>query len=186
MNKGCVNLMILASVCVVVFAGGAVVEVLAETKNMNEPVPAINKAKPSRPQSEQGHKPARLRDKTSGNSGVLEHQTEVVQNLGQKTSTESKSPRAKSHRHVKVDKKVRPKALVQSRTDLMYHGLLEDAQRYDPRPNSRMAAVSSPQTQDLTHDHFQELDRNQDGMIDPVEKAFGRLDLDHDLPTSQR
>src|SRR4029078_7876270 len=41
----------------------------------------------------------------------------------------------------------------------------------------------SPQTPDLTHDHFQELDRNQDGMIDPVERAFGRIDMDRDLHT---
>ena len=36
---------------------------------------------------------------------------------------------------------------------------------------------------DLTHDHFQELDRNQDGAIDPVERAFGRIDMDRDLHT---
>jgi hypothetical protein len=34
---------------------------------------------------------------------------------------------------------------------------------------------------DLTFDHFQELDRNQDGVIDPVERAFGRIDMDQDL-----
>ena len=45
------------------------------------------------------------------------------------------------------------------------------------------ASVPSPQTLDLTHDHFQELDRNQDGMIDPVERAFGRIDMDRDLHT---
>jgi hypothetical protein len=27
------------------------------------------------------------------------------------------------------------------------------------------------------------LDRNQDGKIDPVERAFGRIDMDRDLPT---
>ena len=47
----------------------------------------------------------------------------------------------------------------------------------------RLAGVPSPQTLDLTHDHFQELDRNQDGMIDPVERAFGRIDMDRDLHT---
>lgn len=76
-----------------------------------------------------------------------------------------------------------PKAVVQPRTDLMHYGILEDSQRYDPRPRADSAGVPSPQTLDLTHDHFQELDRNQDGKIDPVERAFGRIDMDRDLHT---
>jgi hypothetical protein len=82
---------------------------------------------------------------------------------------------------VKVRKKSTPKAVVQPRTDLIHFGMLEDSQRYDPRPHNDSAAVRSPQTPELTHDHFQELDRNQDGMIDPVERAFGRIDMDRDL-----
>ena len=78
-----------------------------------------------------------------------------------------------------------PKALVQPRTDLIYYGVLEDSQRYDPRPNPKHAGVPNPQTPDLTHDHFQELDRNQDGKIDPVERAFGRIDMDRDLHNRQ-
>ena len=84
---------------------------------------------------------------------------------------------------VKVRKKVIPKAVVQPRTDLIHFGMLEDSQRYDPRPHTDSAAVRSPQTPELAHDHFQELDRNQDGMIDPVERAFGRIDMDRDLHT---
>ena len=76
-----------------------------------------------------------------------------------------------------------PKAIVQPRTDLMHYGMLEDTHRYDPRPASQTAGVPNPQTPDLTHDHFQELDRNQDGKIDPVERAFGRIDMDRDLHT---
>ena len=83
----------------------------------------------------------------------------------------------------KTLKKAIPKAVVQPRTDLMYYGMLEDSQRYDPRPNPRLAGVPNPQSSDLTHDHFQELDRNQDGIIDPVERAFGRIDMDRDLNT---
>jgi hypothetical protein len=30
-------------------------------------------------------------------------------------------------------------------------------------------------------DHFLELDRNQDGHVDPVERVFGRLDMEHDF-----
>ena len=67
----------------------------------------------------------------------------------------------------------------------MYYGVLEDSQRYDPHPNSHAAGVPNPQLSDLTHDHFQELDRNQDGKIDPVERAFGRIDMDRDLHNRQ-
>ena len=80
-------------------------------------------------------------------------------------------------------KKALPKVTLQPRTDLIHYGILEDSQRYDPRPRSDSASVQSPQTLDLTHDHFQELDRNQDGIIDPVERAFGRIDMDRDLHT---
>jgi hypothetical protein len=82
---------------------------------------------------------------------------------------------------MKVHKKEAPKAVVQPRTDLMYHGMLETPQRYDPRRNQLGAGVPDPHTHELTHDHFQELDRNQDGMIDPVERTFGRPDMDRDL-----
>jgi hypothetical protein len=82
---------------------------------------------------------------------------------------------------MKVNKKGVPKAVVQPRTDLMYHGMLESPQRYDPRRNRLGAGVPDPHTSELTHDHFQELDRNQDGKIDPVERTFGRPDMDRDL-----
>jgi hypothetical protein len=87
----------------------------------------------------------------------------------------------KNHRTMKASKKTVPKAIVQPRTDLMHYGVLEDSQRYDPRPPADSAGMPHPQTLDLTHDHFQELDRNQDGKIDPVERAFGRIDMDRDL-----
>jgi hypothetical protein len=84
---------------------------------------------------------------------------------------------------MKTSRKTAVKAVVQPRTDLIPYGMLEDSQRYDPRPRAVSAGVPSPQRLDLTHDHFQELDRNQDGKIDPVERAFGRIDMDRDLPT---
>ena len=82
---------------------------------------------------------------------------------------------------MKVRKKAMPKAVVQPRTDLMHYGILENSQRYDPLPHAHQNGVPNPQTSDLTHDHFQELDRNQDGAIDPVERTFGRIDMDRDL-----
>ena len=93
------------------------------------------------------------------------------------------SPSKKRHRTIKAHRKSMPKAVVRPRTDLIHFGMLEDSQRYDPRPHNDSAAVRSPQTPELTHDHFQELDRNQDGLIDPVERTFGRIDMDRDLHT---
>src|SRR5262245_51536022 len=42
----------------------------------------------------------------------------------------------KGHRAIKAHKKVVPKAVVQPRTDLIHYGMLEDTQRYDPRPHA--------------------------------------------------
>lgn len=111
----------------------------------------------------------------------------TVQSLQAETKTlSSVKPAAgrKPHRVFKSSRKVPRKILVaQPRTDLIHYGVLEDSQRYDPRPHAHAAGVPHPQTPDLTHDHFQELDRNQDGKIDPVERAFGRIDMDRDLNT---
>jgi hypothetical protein len=96
---------------------------------------------------------------------------------------EALASKRKSHRPIKASKKMVPKAVVQPRTDLTHYGILENSQRYDPRPPTDSAGVPHPQALELTHDHFQELDRNQDGKIDPVERAFGRIDMDRDLHT---
>ena len=151
----------------------------AQRATKEQASPAI----PVRPQKlspEQTHKPLR---KTISPTG-LQRTSEPVQKPA-RVPPESK-PATKKHPYLlKTQKKDVPKAAVQPRTDLTYYGVLEDSQRYDPRPNSRMAGVPSPQTSDLTHDHFQELDRNQDGKIDPVERAFGRIDMDRDLHNRQ-
>jgi hypothetical protein len=100
-----------------------------------------------------------------------------------KVAPETPATGRKSRRSMKASRKTAAKAMVQPRTDLIPYGMLEDSQRYDPRPRAVSAGVPSPQRLDLTHDHFQELDRNQDGKIDPVERAFGRIDMDRDLHT---
>jgi hypothetical protein len=110
-----------------------------------------------------------------------ERQPEVIQKQAKLAKTELKPTDSRSLRHMKVHRKGVPKAVVQPRTDLMYHGMLESPQRYDPRRNQLGAGVPDPHTPELTHDHFQELDRNQDGTIDPVERTFGRPDMDRDL-----
>jgi hypothetical protein len=98
---------------------------------------------------------------------------------------DSKTGNSIGHKSIKSKNKVLRKATIQPRTDLMYHGMLESSQRYDPRLNHRTAGVQDPQAPDLAHDHFLELDRNQDGNVDPVERAFGRLDIDRDLQHRQ-
>lgn len=71
---------------------------------------------------------------------------------------------------------------MQAKPDLSYHGILHQPQRYDPsQGHRRSAGVPNPQAGDLVYDHFQELDKNRDGLIDPVERARGRLDIDRDL-----
>ena len=99
----------------------------------------------------------------------------------ERPNTSSKVNRQKKSRSLKSSKKSRLKARVQARTDLKSHGLLEDTRRYDPRPDYRTAGVQNPHARNLTHDHFQELDHNQDGKIDPIERAVGRMDMDRDL-----
>ncbi len=88
-------------------------------------------------------------------------------------------------RRKKTGKAVRPPAIVQPKRDLSYHGLLEQPHRYDPSPEHRKGAAPNPQASELLHDHFQELDKNHDGMLDPFERALGRLDIDRDLGNRQ-
>ena len=87
----------------------------------------------------------------------------------------------KTRRHRKAGKKWHPPALVQPKPDLSYHGILQQPQRYDPSRDRRAGRAPNPQAGEILHDHFQELDKNRDGMIDPFERAFGRLDMDRDV-----
>lgn len=101
-------------------------------------------------------------------------------------SPESSSKPRKTARQGKKSKKAKPHAVAEPRKDLTYHGILEGPSRYEPRRDHPTAGPPDPQTSELTYEHFQELDRNGDGSIDPVERAFGRLDMDHDLSKRQR
>ena len=89
------------------------------------------------------------------------------------------------HRSRKNPAVVRPPATVQPKLDLSYYGILEHPQRYDPRLQRDKGAPHNPQTSELLHDHFQELDKNHDGVLDPFERALGRLDMDRDLSNRQ-
>ena len=185
MKKGCLAFKILACACTVTLIGAEVGQALAAQEKSKEQAPSVVPAISPKPAPELAQKSKRAIGKKTAASTVPEQQPEVLQGKAKQTSTESKTTGRKDHRQVKINKKIPPKAVVQPRTDLMYHGMLESPQRYDPRRNHIGAGVPDPHTPELTHDHFQELDRNQDGTIDPVERAFGRLDMDRDLQDRQ-
>ena len=185
MKKGCLGRTILACACTVALVGAEVGQALAAQKKSREQTPAVVPAISPIPSPERAQKSRRATAKRTAVSTVPEQQLEVLQGQAKQTPTESKTTGRKGRRQVKISKKIPPKAVVQPRTDLMYHGMLESPQRYDPRRNHLGAGVPDPHTPELSHDHFQELDRNQDGSIDPVERAFGRLDMDRDLHDRQ-
>ena len=91
----------------------------------------------------------------------------------------------KIRRHRKAGVKLPPPVIIQPKPDLSYHGILEQPQRYDPSRDRRAGRAPNPQASEILHDHFQELDKNRDGVIDPFERAFGRLDMDRDVSNHQ-
>lgn len=113
--------------------------------------------------------------------------TESSKTVAAASQGQTPSARAsrKIRRHKKVGGKWRPPAIVQPKPDLSYYGILEQPQRYDPSRNRRAGRAPNPQASEILHDHFQELDKNHDGMIDPFERAFGRLDMDRDVSNHQ-
>ena len=167
--------------CLLAFSGAAAGDAFAAAKKTREPAPAIVADKPAKQQFEQGQNPSIQHAKKNPTSVATERLPEAIQKQAKPAQAELKSTSPKSPRRMKVHRRRVPKAVVQPRTDLMYHGMLESPQRYDPRRNHLGAGVPDPHNPELTHDHFQELDRNQDGTIDPVERTFGRLDMDRDL-----
>jgi hypothetical protein len=178
MKRGRSVLAIFVCVCALAFIERTAEQAFGVQRATNEQASSVGHPKSS---SEQTQKSARKIVSPTG----LQRRPEAIQKSANQMQTELKRTPLKGRLQAKVGKKVTPKAVVQPRTDLMYYGILEDSQRYDPRPNPHTAGVPNPQTPDLTHDHFQELDRNQDGKIDPVERAFGRLDMDRDLHNRQ-
>jgi hypothetical protein len=185
MKKGQWGLTILAWSCSAALVGVMAEESLAAQKKAKEQTTAVISAKSPKPLPEQPQKPNNANGKKPAAPVMSERKLEVLQQQAKQPPLETKPISQKGHQPLKVHKKHALKAVVQPRQDLTHHGLLEDSNRYDPRPNHRTAGVQNPQTPDLTYDHFQELDRNQDGKIDPVERVFGRLDMDRDLHDRQ-
>jgi hypothetical protein len=153
-------------------------QTVAATTQVKESVASV---KPVKQQSKHGHNPLIQRAKKNPVSTVMERQLDDIQKQAKSVRTAFKPKRSKHSRRMNIHKKEPSKVVVQPRTDLMYYGMLESPQRYDPRRNHLSGSVPNPDILELTYDHFQELDRNQDGAIDPVERAFGRPDMDRDL-----
>lgn len=158
--------------------------IASKPTNSKSPMPVARERAPE--VIEKQAKPASTESKPVSPMSPLsvstERQPEAIQRQAKPVQADLTLTRSKNPRHMKVHKKEMPKAVVAPSIDLMYHGMLESPQRYDPRRNHRVGAgTPDPHNPELTHDHFQELDRNQDGSIDPVERVFGRLDMDRDL-----
>lgn len=97
-----------------------------------------------------------------------------------------KEPNAsRVHRRAKGAKRLKPQIVVTPKPDLSHHGMLEQPQRYSPHYEQGKSGTPNPNTGALLHEHFQELDKNRDGSIDPLERALGRLDIDRDLADRQ-
>ena len=171
----------LVYICLLAFAWADIGDAFAATKKAKESVPLFVAAKPPKQQFDQGKIPSIQRAKKSSIPAATERQSEAIQKQAKPVQAELGQTSPKSPRRMKVHRRRAPKAVVQPRTDLMYHGMLESSQRYDSRRNHLGAGVPDPYNPELTHDHFQELDRNHDGTIDPVERTFGRPDMDRDL-----
>ncbi|MEK6634647.1 MAG: EF-hand domain-containing protein [Nitrospirota bacterium] len=113
------------------------------------------------------------------------------QRVGKSSSLEkgkgpAKEPSARrAHRRARVAKPLSPQATLTPKPDVSFHGMLQQPQRYTPHYEHGKGGVPNPNAGALLHEHFQELDKNRDGSIDPFERALGRLDLDRDLADHQ-
>jgi hypothetical protein len=175
MGRRILECVVFGVVCSLVMPAAMVGQTIAATTHVKESALVPPFIKPAK------QYPPTQRTKKKSTSTAMEHQPGDIQKQARSVQTEFKPKRLKRERRMNIHKKKPPKVLVQPRTDLMYYGMLESPQRYDPRRNHFGGGVPDPHIPELTHDHFQELDRNQDGAIDPVERTFGRPDMDRDL-----
>ena len=125
MSRGILELVVLGAVCSVALLATTVGQTIAATKKAREPAPVVVAAKPTKQQSEQGQNPSIQRAKKSPIPAATERQPEAIQKQAKPVPTEHKPTSPKSPRRMKVHRKRAPKAVVQPRTDLMYHGMLE-------------------------------------------------------------
>jgi len=158
-------------------------------EEMDKPAFAVSakgkkEAKPSAPQIvSPSDRPliTKSPDARAGKPLKNESEKSVVSEPKRRKHSDQPDPKTRQ----KSTKKLRPKATLQPRPILSYYGKFERPQRYDPSREYRKGGTPNPQAGELLHDHFQELDKNHDGMIDPFERASGRLDIDRDLANRQ-
>jgi hypothetical protein len=177
MGRRIVEYVVCGVVCSLVMSAAMVRQTIAGTTQAKESAQVAASVK----FAAQEEYPPTPRAKKSVRPIGTERQSGAIQKEAKPVRTAVKPKRSKHPRRVNVHKKSRPKVVVQPRTDLMYYGMLESPQRYAPIRNHLGGGVLNPDILELAHDHFQELDRNQDGTIDPFERAFGRPDMDRDL-----
>lgn len=175
--KGCL--------CVVIFVGSLGGQAYGGAKKAKEPVFVTVENDTSKSTVVRMEQPLDRAGGKSKPAAVPGNQADDLPKKLKQTPVWSKPENRKARRPVKTNRKALRKAVVKPSSDYMIHGILENPQRYDPRPNHRAAAVQDPQRFEIAQEHFLELDRNQDGKVDPVERAFSRLDMDRDLQHRQ-
>lgn len=180
MNKGLVKCVVLGMVCSVAIGTTAVGHTIAGTTKTKEPISVVVATKPLKRHSLQGQDSLTQRVKKSPVRPVR-GRSEAMLSQAKPVPSQLKRKNFQNPRQKKGQPETTPEAVVPLKSGLTHHGMLETPQRYDPRRNQLGAGIPDPQTPELTHEHFQELDRNQDGTIDPLERAFGRPDMDRDL-----
>ena len=97
------------------------------------------------------------------------------------TSKNKKPSDRQTRKALRGRKAVPSETVAEPMPGLAHHGLLEAPHRYHPSQGNRRGAVATPHPGDLVLDHFLELDKNRDGVIDPLERAVGRLDIERDM-----
>ena len=183
MRTYCVRF-ILLSVCVsVIDCGMTLTHASAGSRQQKGQSPAESSGQLKKPlPSPIPQKPIRQKmEQASAGTKAQEISSNALQQPVKEGAADAQKKARPVHRPRKGSKKAKAQAVIKPHTDLTYHGILENPSRYDPRHNRQTAGTPDPQTPELTYDHFQELDHNRDGKIDPVERAFGRLDMDRDL-----
>lgn len=156
---------------------GDVRPVWADKKTSPQPMKAAAVQTPAiQPKSSLAHKDLAISAKRGTDKQISE---------GRKRVSPKEQSIARVHRRAKRAARVKPRVVVTPKPDLSHHGMMEQPQRYSPHYEHGKGGPSNPNTGALLHDHFQELDKNRDGAIDPFERSLGRLDIDRDLADRQ-
>ena len=96
--------------------------------------------------------------------------------------SKNKKPSDRQARKALRGRKPMPAEVVpESTPGLAHHGLLREPHRYHLNQRDWRSSVVAPPSGDLVQDHFLELDKNRDGVLDPLERAVGRLDIERDM-----